>query len=73
MQQQMYKTQEQQLNAMRGLVGEPVSAGLPPLRATGTGHNQRTADNFYKHKVQQSGQGGMVGNHALSLANMGPG
>lgn len=56
-----------------GLAAEPASAALPPLRATTQGQNQRTADNFYKAKVQQSGQGGMVGNHALSLANMGPG
>ena len=56
-----------------GLAAEPASAALPPLRATTQGQNQRTADNFYKPKVQQSGQGGMVGSHALSLANMGPG
>ena len=70
MQQQMYKTQGEQLNLMRAAAGEPISAGLPPLRSTGTGQHQRTAENFYKNKVQQSGQGGMV-NHALSLANMG--
>ena len=52
-QQQMYKTQGENLNIMRAAAAnESIAAGLPPLRATGTSQQQRTADNFYKHKVQ---------------------